>query len=158
MSDAVRAVVGDAAMGDRVRVLLEFQYAGAQDTAHLSFSFIDRYFNNGDGQHMTTPHPVRYYVWGAGGAGYYGVGNQWGMQDEVVMPDGGFEQAPVPEGTETAPAGGTPWKFSGGAALYRNFSVALAGYQPGKTIPQTPHIAMGFKFTVGDQPLFVASR
>src|SRR5262249_40529615 len=48
-SDTFRSVWGDAAMGDRVRVLYEYQYDNEQFTATEGLRFIDRYFNNGDG-------------------------------------------------------------------------------------------------------------
>jgi hypothetical protein len=61
-------------MGSRVRILDEFQYdnAGWPPTAQSQLDFIDEYFNNGDGtQHVSTPHPVNYYLWGGGGANYF---------------------------------------------------------------------------------------
>jgi hypothetical protein len=73
-SNIFRAVFGDAAMGSRVRILDEFQYdnAGWPPTAQSQLDFIDEYFNNGDGtQHVSTPHPVNYYLWGGGGANYF---------------------------------------------------------------------------------------
>jgi hypothetical protein len=73
-SNIFRAVFGDAAMGSRVRILDEFQYhnMGWPPTAQSQLDFIDEYFNNGDGtRHVSTPHPVNYYLWGAGGANYF---------------------------------------------------------------------------------------
>lgn len=73
-STIFRAVFGDAAMGTRVRLLDEFQYAndGWPATAQTQLGFIDDYFNNSDGQtHVSNPKPVSYYLWGAGGANYY---------------------------------------------------------------------------------------
>ena len=48
-SNIFRSVWGDAAMGSTIRVLLEYQYDNGQGTAQGELSFIDRYFNNGDG-------------------------------------------------------------------------------------------------------------
>jgi hypothetical protein len=73
-SNIFRAVFGDAAMGSRVRILDEFQMdnEGWPPTAQSQLDFIDEYFNNGDGtQHVSTPHPVNYYLWGGGGANYF---------------------------------------------------------------------------------------
>ncbi|HEY2527884.1 MAG TPA: PA14 domain-containing protein [Xanthobacteraceae bacterium] len=73
-SNIFRAVFGNAAMGSRARILGEFQYdnQGWPPTAQYQLDFIDEYFNNGDGtQHVSTPHPVNYYLWGAGGANYF---------------------------------------------------------------------------------------
>jgi hypothetical protein len=61
-------------MGSKIRILDEFQYdnAGWPATAQSQLDFIDEYFNNGDGnRHVSTPHPVKYYLWGAGGANYF---------------------------------------------------------------------------------------
>jgi hypothetical protein len=41
-----------------------------------NYKFISNYYNNADGkQHVTTPHPPSYYLWGAGGATYYNSNN-----------------------------------------------------------------------------------
>src|SRR5262249_1844219 len=98
-SDIFRSVFGDAAMGDRIRVLLEYQYDNGQATATESLQFIDNYFNNGDGKaHVAIPHPVNYYIWGAGGATYYGAANPTGYQSDIVFTDSGFESAAVAPG------------------------------------------------------------
>jgi hypothetical protein len=73
-SNIFRGVFGDAAMGSRVRILDEFQLdnQGWPPTAQSQLDFIDEYFNNGDGtRHVSTPHPVNYYLWGGGGANYF---------------------------------------------------------------------------------------
>src|SRR5262249_49136790 len=81
-SNTFRSVWGDAAMGDRVRVLLEYQYDNIQNTALDELRFIDTYFNNADGHpHVSNPQPVSYYVWGAGGASYFGASNPRGLVD-----------------------------------------------------------------------------
>ncbi|GCE13499.1 sugar-binding protein [Tengunoibacter tsumagoiensis] len=75
-----RSVFGDGAMPStgnaQIRPLLEWQYGNAQDTAHTELSFLDAYYNNGDGtQHVSNPHPVNYFLYGGGGAAYSGVKN-----------------------------------------------------------------------------------
>jgi hypothetical protein len=120
-SNIFRSVFGDAAMGDRVRMLLEYQYDNYQDTANQALSFINNYFNNGDGkQHVATPHPVNYFLWGAGGAIYYGAVNPTGSQDTVNFADSGFETAAVTPGTSVAQPAGTHWMFTGNAGIYHN--------------------------------------
>ncbi len=152
-STIFREVFGDDAMGSRVRPLLEFQYDNLQDTALISYDFIDRYFNNGDGAHVKDPHPLRYYVWGGGGAGYYGVGNPLGEQTDVVFNDPSFEQPVLGDGqTSNAPGA---WTFSGMSGIYRGLSSAVASYVAGKEIPQPPQTAVGLRFHTGAAPLWV---
>jgi hypothetical protein len=120
-SNIFRSVFGDAAMGNRVRMLLEYQYDNYQDTAAESLKFIDNYFNNGDGQqHVATPHPVNYYIWGAGGALYYDATNSTGSQSTVNFSDASFETATVSPGTAAVAPAGTPWTFTGNAGIYHN--------------------------------------
>src|SRR6185369_1056058 len=40
-------------------------------TPMAELTFLDAYYNNGDGQHVATPHPPSWYFWGGGGSGYY---------------------------------------------------------------------------------------
>lgn len=121
-SQTFRSVWGDSAMGDRVRVVLEYQYDNVQDTAVEALKFIDNYFNNADGRpHVGDPRPVNYYIWGAGGASYFGASNPLGLEEGIPVPDGGFE------------GGRSPWAFTGNAALNRRpddtpgRALALAG-------------------------------
>jgi hypothetical protein len=130
-SNAFRDVWGDAAMGQRVRVLLEYQYDNIQDTALEALRFLDNYFNNGDGQqHVSDPQPVDYYIWGAGGATYFGATNPRGLAENVDVPDGGFEGVPMAPGRSWARPSGSPWQFSGDAGVYKNPD----GYGPGQRV------------------------
>ena len=154
-SNAFREVFGNAAMCTRIRPLLEFQYANAQETARSSFSFLDNYYNNGDGEHVKDPHPARYHVWGGGGAAYYGVGNGEGVQSEVVCKDPGFEEAVAGEGEKITPKSGA-WTFTGSAGVYRAYSSAVVSYTPGKPAMNQPaKTAIGMRFTTGEKPLWV---
>lgn len=122
-SNTFRSIWGNGAMGERVRMLLEYQYDNVQDTAMEALRFIDNYFNNGDGrQHVNNPNPVSYYVWGAGGASYFGASNPRGLVDDIAVPDGSFEWAPVANGGAAPRAVGTAWQFSGNAGVLRNAS------------------------------------
>jgi hypothetical protein len=66
-----RSVFGDAQMMTRIRPVLEWQQDVGQGTPMAELTFLDNYYNNGDGQHVTTPHPPSWYFWGGGGSGYY---------------------------------------------------------------------------------------
>jgi len=116
-SNAFREVFGDEQMGSRVRILLEYQYENAQDTAITSLDFLDSYFGNRAEGHVEDPHPVSHYVWGAGGATYYGLANNDGAQREVVFEDASFEMPAVrPKAFEQRPQGAR-WTFQGQAGV-----------------------------------------
>jgi hypothetical protein len=106
-------------MGDRVRVLLEYQYDNQQATAVETLKFIDEYFYNGDGlPHVADPHPISYYVWGAGAPAYFGASNPRGLG--VSVTGGLLEAVPIPAGTSKVAPRGTGWTFTGTAGIYRN--------------------------------------
>jgi hypothetical protein len=121
VSNTFREVWGDAAMGDRVRVLLEYQYDNQQLTATESLKFIDQYFNNGDGgNHVADPHPVKYYLWGAGGPSYFGSSNPRGVVNSIPVAGGSFEWAAVGAGgTARSIFAGSPWGFAGDAGIFQ---------------------------------------
>jgi hypothetical protein len=143
-SNIFRSVWGDAAMGDQVRVVYEYQYDNVIGTAVQALKFIDLYFNNGDGgQHVTDPHPVNYYLWGAGAASYFGAGNPRGLISDIFVPGGMFEGITgVAPGTAKADPAGFPWAFTGTAGVYRDATGAKANSPitvPGVgTVPATP--------------------
>lgn len=153
-SDIFRSVFGEAEMKRRVRMLLEYQYDDFQATATDAFTFLDQYFNNGDGErHVADPHPIRDYLWGGGAATYYGSGNPTGAQDQVVVPDGGFEQA----------AGRSGWTFEGPAGLYprptlhEGFRLGAPGPLGAVARSRTGAgaVALGFRVLVGPKPVAV---
>ncbi|MFO0888062.1 MAG: fibronectin type III domain-containing protein [Isosphaeraceae bacterium] len=158
-STIFRSVWGDAAMGDRVRVLIEYQMNNGQDTAVDELGFIDAYFNNGDGQqHVANPHPVSYYIWGSGGATYYDAANARGYQTRIVPGDEGIESLGLAAGTVSAAPTGTPWTFSGNAGIAAN--PALASLTRGATLGTLTQTlsqptAMGYAFTVGSSNVAV---
>lgn len=123
-SNIFRETWGNAAMGDRVRVVLEYQYDNQQSTARESLQFIDRYFNNGDGnENVLEPHPVSYYIWGAGGAAYFGAANPRGLVTDIRVPSGAFEGiVGGPGGTATQAPTSEYWTFEGDAGIYRNLA------------------------------------
>src|SRR5262249_20946484 len=124
-----------------------------------AFRFLDYYFNNGDGQqHVATPHPVNYFIWGGGAAVYYSSPNSEGLQSAITVPNASFEAAPVPAGTATVAPAGTSWTFTGNAGVYR------AAVHPPATSSQTLGTvtntltndqALGYRFTVGASNLVV---
>lgn len=123
ISDMFRAVWGDGAMPGtsaeaRVRPLYEWQYANINDTAGKALTWADNYYNNADGvAHVATPRPVNYYLWGGGGAAYYGATNGNGLT--TLNPDYGMEAIQLPAGFNAAPSG-TSYAFTGksGIAVY----------------------------------------
>lgn len=119
ISDIFRSVWGDDNMMTHIRPLYEWQYANDNDTARLALTFADRYFNNGDGQqHVANPHPVNHWLWGGGGATYYGAVNGNGLTD--FLPDPSFSiPALSVAGYQAAPAGSI-WAFSGTAGVARD--------------------------------------
>lgn len=117
-SNAFRTVFGDNGMGTRVRVITEYQYDDGQETASRTFQMFSEYFNNGTGNHVPAPHPPSYYLWGAGGATYYGVGNPIGHQNRILVADSSFEQAALTaHSLQTRPAG-SAWTFAGESGIY----------------------------------------
>ncbi|MCS6777174.1 MAG: hypothetical protein RMJ43_14195 [Chloroherpetonaceae bacterium] len=69
ISDIFREEFGPEAMMTRVRPLFETQ-AEWQHWIYTGLMFLDRYYNNADGNHVPNPRPVRDYLWGAGGSAY----------------------------------------------------------------------------------------
>ncbi|HEY3331944.1 MAG TPA: PA14 domain-containing protein [Capsulimonadaceae bacterium] len=154
-SEIFRRVMGDKGFGLRFRPLVEYQYNNYQVTAYSSFRFIDAYFNNGDGDHVATPHPVGYYLWGAGGATYYGVGNNDGIQNDLKLADGSFETATIPDGSELKSPTGSGWTFSGDAGIYRLNSKAYVAPVSVAVATIPANRAAGMKFRTGARPLIV---
>jgi|GEM_PF-1036768 len=115
ISDIFRGVWGDENMMTRIRPLYEWQYANANDTARLALVFGDQYFNNGDGQsHVANPQPISHWLWGGGGATYYGAVNGNGLTDLISDPN--FATPTLSDGYHPAPTD-TPWTFTGAAGI-----------------------------------------
>lgn len=75
ISEIFRSVFGDAAMMTRIRPVLMTQAGNGQDTFHQAIRLLHGYFNNGEGSFVARPRPPGYYVYGAGGSGYYNPDN-----------------------------------------------------------------------------------
>ncbi len=154
-SNVFRKVFGNKAMGSRIRPLLEYQYNNGQLTAWLSLNFLDGYFDNGTGHHVAHPHPVNYYIWGGGGATYYGVGNPLGIQHQTRVADAGFEQPVLADYSIKKDPVGTAWHFHGDAGIYRWAAHAVAGFRGGKLQPDNTRQAVGMRFQVESRPIFI---
>ena len=162
MSDAFRQVYADvpSAIGERVRIYLFGQYEGALMQDMLQF--LDDYFNNGDGKpHVQDPHPPHYYIWGGGGAIYYGTNNKFGLQVKEPVTNGDFTQPELTEGQAALrPADAAGWTFTGNAGIcdVRLPRLPMAADQQ---LPTAAAAALageqwaGVKFTVGDKDLYV---
>ncbi len=158
MSKAFREVFGDEAMGSRIRVQIFGQYDSTSVLVPV-MAFIDNYFNNGDGaEHVKDPHPVNYYVWGGGGATYYGNKNPKGIMDPDPLADRLFESAKLEPGRFMAQPKGGPWTFEGAAGVGNpsfQFSELPAVAAKYEKAPLKALEWRGFKFTVGPKDLFV---
>ncbi len=162
LSDAFREVHADVpgAIGDRARVFCFGQYDGGLMNTILQF--LDNYFNkaNPASTHAGEPHPPSYYIWGGGGAIYYGCNNKFGLMEKEPMANGGFEDVDVPDGTAELRPGNSGWTFTGNAGIC---DVRLPAREAATVanLPAEPAPApdkeqwVGFKFTVGDKDLFV---
>ena len=78
-------------MIDTARPLMFWQYNNGNNTAFFELKFLDDYFNNGGGNFVATPRPVNYYLWGAGGASYYGSSNSQGRLDADPITNASFD-------------------------------------------------------------------
>jgi len=71
ISNTFRSVYGDASMMNRVRPVLMTQQGNAQRTLAEALIWLDAY-----GHRQTPPRDISYYVYGAGGSGYYYVNSR----------------------------------------------------------------------------------
>lgn len=162
ISDAFREAYADVpdAIGDRARVYCFGQYTAAHMNTMLQF--LDNYFNKADpaSTYAGEPHPPSYYIWGGGGAIYYGCSNKFGLMEEELLPDGGFEAFDVPDGVAELRPENAGWTFTGNGGIC---DVRLPS-RPAVAVPNLPAQPaeplkndqwVGFKFTVGEDDLFV---
>lgn len=126
-SKLFRQAWGDAGMGSRIRVLVEYQYDNKQSSASHSFEFLEGFYNNGRGDYVDDPRPASYHVWGGGGATYYGVGNILGTQSATLVPDSSFETPAIGDNTLQVRPSGSPWTFTGEAGVYRQTGTTAIG-------------------------------
>ena len=118
LSEQLRSVFGDSQMISRIRPLLYWQYNNTVMAAD-ELKFLDSYFNNGDGlSHVATPHPLKYFLWGAGGASYYSSTNIPGTMGNDPITNGGFDANGLPLGQASVRPAVSGWSFSGNAGIY----------------------------------------
>jgi hypothetical protein len=155
MSEAMRSVWGDAAMGDRIRVMLFGQYERWFQNGMLQF--IHDYYSNP--AHVATPRPVSRILWAAGPAVYYGTTNNFAVGATPVLANHDFEATPLAPGeARLAPAGVPGWKFEGGAGLIDHRlprHLALAKTTAGAAEKIAGRAAVGYRITVGDRDLYL---
>ncbi len=174
ISDAFRAVYGDAAMPPNanatVRPLLEFQAGDGQATGSTQLQFLDSFFHNSDGvSHVSTPHPVNYFLWGAGGATYYTSNDDTASTMDALygsgIPDAGYAATTR---ADTALAKGYGLKrvaYEGGWSVYNGnngyastggTAAALAKFDARATTAQTSAHNL-FEQSGGDLNIFYTS-
>ncbi|MDB5359066.1 MAG: Fibronectin type domain protein [Rhodospirillales bacterium] len=84
ISTLFRNVWGSYMMA-RIRPVFEWQYGNMNQTAAVGLNFLDDFYNNADGvQHVATPHPVNYFLWGGGG-GWYTNPNHEGLSTNALI-------------------------------------------------------------------------
>ena len=174
ISDAFRAVYGDAAMPPNasatVRPLLEFQAGDGQATGSTQLQFLDSFFNNSDGvSHVAAPHPVNYFLWGAGGATYYTSDDDTASTVDALfgsgIPDTGYAATTQ---ADTALARGFGLRrvaYEGGWSVYNGSNgyasdagtaAALAKFDARATTAQTSAHTL-FEQSGGDLNIFYTS-
>jgi hypothetical protein len=126
ISDDFRAVFGDAAMPPNanamVRPLIEFQAGNGQATGSTQLQFLDDYFNNSDGvAHVTTPHPISYYLWGGGGASYFNSNDDTAATVDALFASG-------------IPNTGYPAMVQADTALTKGYGIKRVAYEGGWSI------------------------
>jgi hypothetical protein len=154
MSENMRKVWGDAAMGDRIRVLLFGQYANWCQEGMCQF--INDYYNNP--AFVKTPRPVSEILFAAGPAIYYGTINNFCTGDKVYIKNCNFEETQIKPGEAKIAPVSKGWKFEGGTGvvdLKTTRLEAVTAMQPSGSLKIVGKAAAGFQFTVGDKDLFV---
>ncbi len=154
MSENMRAVWGDAAMGDQIRVMLFGQYERWFQNGMVQF--LDDYYNNP--KYVATPRPANEILWAAGPAIYYGTSNNFMSGESFPLANGNFEDAKVPNGQAVLSPVAPGWTFTGGAGIVDHKNPrhsALVSATPGTAYKVKNKAAVGYQFTVGDKDLFV---
>jgi hypothetical protein len=123
ISDIFRSVWGDSALPGtsdepKVRPIYEWQYANLNNTASIPLVWAEKYYNNGEGiSRVANPKPISHYLYGGGGATYYGAVNGNGLTN--LNPNPGFDLTTVGNGYTQNPAG-TGYTFTGAAGIARD--------------------------------------
>ncbi|MEM1026174.1 MAG: PA14 domain-containing protein [Myxococcota bacterium] len=119
-SQALRTVFGDEGMGHRFRPVIHYQYINHQRTAEASLDFLDTWLWHEARARGQRPVPVSHWIWGSGGASYYGVENKRGLDPEIVVDDASFETHALSSSRmRLGPIPSHAWTFKGAAGLAR---------------------------------------
>jgi hypothetical protein len=150
ISDLFRGVWGDGFMMTRIRPVFMYQYNNINNTAADALQFLDNYFNDTNGTHVQTPHPVNYFLFAAGGGWYNSVNSATGL-GEVTVPNGDFATPVLPPSSSRADPSDASWIFQGTAGMVSNntnIALAASGTTPGATLkpPTDAPIGVGCKF------------
>jgi hypothetical protein len=124
ISSLFRGVFGDAAMMTRVRPVLMGQLGSSWfNPTELPFleGLYSTYRPSSDHYPNTNPRPVSYYVYAAGGSGYYGVKN-WSTSPEVFFSGGNY------------PDSGYGPAVAYDAILAGNYGLKRIGYEGGMSL------------------------
>jgi len=154
MSDQMRKVWGDAAMGERIRVMLFGQYERWFQAGLCQF--INDYYNNP--AYVETPRPVSEILYAAGPAVYYGTVNNFMVSDKVFIQNRNFEETQIKPGEARIAPNSRGWTFEGGAGVVDLNTVrleAVAAVQSAGSFQAEDDGMAGFQFTVGNRDLFV---
>jgi hypothetical protein len=134
ISGDFRNVWGSGAMMTDIRPDFEWQYGNTNNTASGPLAWADTCLNNADGQeHTTTPEPIDYYLYGGGGATYYGAQNGDGTTTLITDPN--FNNVTFSNGYNLEPSG-TMFTFASTSGIARytgsgDIPPAYAGSQMG---------------------------
>jgi hypothetical protein len=153
MSENMRAVWGDPAMGETIRVCLFGQYERYFQNGMMQF--VDDYYNNP--KYVKDPHPVSHFFWAAGPAVYYGTTDMFCSDTPDILTNGSFEQAEVAPGTAKVAPSVAGWIFEGGAGVAdcrTERHEAFKADAGGGPVSIASGSAVGFRFTVGDRDLY----
>ncbi|WP_211209876.1 hypothetical protein [Uliginosibacterium gangwonense] len=119
VSSIFRSVYGDVAMMTRVRPLLMTQQGNGQGTLADALNWLDAY-----AKRQTPAHSVDYYVYGAGGSGYYGVNTEPANHTDL---DGFFASGNYPK-TQNVKG------FGVDAMWANNFGLQRIAYEGGPSL------------------------
>jgi hypothetical protein len=88
ISNIFRSVVGDNAMGNRIRPVLMSQLGNAGFVLFDETKMMLDYYNNLGGNFVANPHSPNYYFYGAGGSGYYNPDTSVSALDTIFTDPG----------------------------------------------------------------------
>lgn len=127
MSEAFLRVFGQDALPARVRPVLPYQYDDMQVTASTSLGFLARAFEG------RAPSD---FLYGAGGASYYGLANGRGILADDFIENASFESPRLEDGAVVLDSETPGWTFRGAAGIVRPAGRTATGGIEGLSAPQ----------------------